>query len=121
MREAGAIRGRLHLSALALLLGVAGCVGPSPRYDQDARELGFVRDEIAGAGFTHAVYRARRAAGGNDLHVYLEGDGTPWIGGRHAAVDPTPGSPVALQLMARDPGAVLLLGQFVSAAREHQA
>ncbi len=101
----------MRISALALLLAIAACAGPSPRFDREARELGFVREDVAGAGFTHAVYRARRAAAGNRLHVYLEGDGTPSIDGRHAAVDPTPRSPVALKLMMRDPEAALLLGR----------
>jgi dienelactone hydrolase len=103
----------MRVAALALLLALAACAEPSPRFDREAQELGFVREEVAGAGFTHAVYRNRgaRAAAGSGLHVYLEGDGTPWTGGRHAAVDPTPRSPVALELMARDGGAALLLGR----------
>jgi len=101
----------MRVSALAVLLAIAACAGPSPRFDLDARELGFDREEVAGAGFMHAVYRARLTAPANRLHVYLEGDGTPWIGGRHAALDPTPRSPVALRLMTRDPGPALLLGR----------
>ncbi len=101
----------MRISALAMLLAIVACAGPSPRFDREARELGFVREDIGGAGFTHAVYRAPRTATESRLHVYLEGDGTPWINGRHAAVDPTPRSPVALRLMARDPRATLLLGR----------
>jgi pimeloyl-ACP methyl ester carboxylesterase len=101
----------MRISALGMLLAITACAGPSPRFDRDARELGLVREEVAGAGFTHAVYRALGIARGNRLHVYLEGDGTPWIDGRHAAVDPTPRSPVALRLMTRDPEAALLLGR----------
>lgn len=96
---------------LAMLLALAACAGPSPRFDQEAERLGLVRDEVAGAGFTHAVYRAPGVFRGDRLHVYLEGDGTAWVGGRHAAVDPTPRSPVALPMMARDPGPALLLGR----------
>jgi hypothetical protein len=104
-------RRRIVALALAAPLAIAACTGPPPRFDLEASELGFVREEVAGAGFTHAVYRARRTTAGNRLHVYLEGDGMPWTGGRHAAVDPTPHSPVALALMARDPQAALLLGR----------
>jgi dienelactone hydrolase len=101
----------MRIGALAILVAVAACAGPSPRYDRDAGELGLSRGDMRGAGFTHAVYRNRSAATGNRLHIYLEGDGTPWVDGRHAAVDPTPRSPVALRLMARDPQAALLLGR----------
>ncbi len=101
----------MRIGLLAVLLAIAACAGPSPRFDREAQELGFVREDVAGAGFTHAVYRAPRIAAGKRLHVYLEGDGTPWIDGRYAAVDPTPRAPVALKLMARDPQAAMLLGR----------
>jgi len=101
----------MRIGALAILLALAACAGPSPRFDSEAQELGFVREDVAGAGFKHAVYRTRRTATGNRLHVYLEGDGTPWTDGRDPSVDPTPRSPVALTLMARDPEAALLLGR----------
>ena len=107
------MRGRRRLSALVLAmpLAIAACAGPSPSFDREAHELGFVREDVAGTGFTHAIYRVGRAAAGDRLHVYLEGDGTPWTDGRHAAVDPTLRSPVALKLMTRDPAVTLLLGR----------
>lgn len=104
-------RRRIRALALALPLALAACAGPSARFDREADELGLVREEVAGAGFAHALYRGRRATAGDRLHVYLESDGTPWVDGRHAAVDPTPRSPLALRLMARDPQAALLLGR----------
>src|SRR5262252_7711648 len=97
--------------ALALLAAIAACAAPSPSFDRDARELGLVREDVVGAGFTHAIYRSHRTPTADHLDVYLEGDGTPWTDGRHAAVDPTPRSPLALELMARDPQAALLLGR----------
>lgn len=42
------------------------------------------------------------AAGREELHVYIEGDGTPFIRGTRIAGDPTPKKPVALRLMKRD-------------------
>ncbi len=39
----------------------------------------------------------------NVLRVYLEGDGLAWRSRRHVSDDPTPVSPVALQLMLADP------------------
>jgi hypothetical protein len=103
----------MRACALVGLLALAACAAPSPRYDREARYAGFSREDIAGAGFAHAVYRNRAARDGapGDLHVYLEGDGTPWVNGRHVAVDPTPGSPVALELMAHDSAPSILLGR----------
>jgi len=37
-----------------------------------------------------------------ELHVYIEGDGTPWIRGTGIAADPTPKKPLTLRLMKRD-------------------
>ena len=45
------------------------------------------------------------------LKVYVEHDGTPWIGGEAVAADPTPRVPLALELMARDTGPRLFLGR----------
>jgi hypothetical protein len=100
-----------RLGALLGLLAIAACAGPAARFDREASSLGLAREDIAGAGFTHAVYRSARAAAGGDLHIYLEGDGTAWVSGRYVAVDPTPRMPVALLLMTRDPAPALLLGR----------
>ena len=37
------------------------------------------------------------------LRVYIEGDGRPWLGRGRVAADPTPTTPVALQLALADP------------------
>lgn len=63
-------------------------------------------------GFRHTVYRVAADEPGNPpLHVYLEGDGTPYIRGGLAAADPTPREPVALRLLALDRAPALLLGR----------
>jgi len=99
------------VGVLPVLLAIAACAGPSPRYDGEAERLGLVRGEIAGVGFTHVVYRRADAAAGDRLHIYIEGDGTAWVAGLHAAVDPTPRSPVALPMMAQDRAPAMLLGR----------
>ena len=45
------------------------------------------------------------------MHVYVEHDGTPWLDLTHPAADPTPRSPLALELMAEDAGPRLFLGR----------
>ncbi|MCP1673918.1 pimeloyl-ACP methyl ester carboxylesterase [Natronocella acetinitrilica] len=45
------------------------------------------------------------------LHVYLTGDGTPWIGGRRIARDPTPRGRLTLELMAQDHAPRILLNR----------
>ena len=101
--------------ALTLSLGLAllgGCAGPSERFAARASALGFGAARVAGEGFAHIVYRAAgpQPDGGRLLHVYLDGDGTPWERGRPAA-DPTPREPLVLGLMALDPASSVYLGR----------
>jgi len=44
-------------------------------------------------------------------HVYIEGDGIPWIRRQVIAADPTPTKPLMLQLMAQDDQPALYLGR----------
>lgn len=96
-------------AAAALLL--AGCATPAERFDREARQFGFERTFLAGDGFRHVVWLAGLEGAGDSLHVYIEHDGTPWLAGSRVSDDPTPRTPVALELMARDAGARLFLGR----------
>lgn len=99
------------LAALGLGLWLAGCAGVAERYDAAARERGLERHDVVGTTFHHAVFQPPAAKAGRILHVYIEGDGTPLIGGRSPTVDPTPRRPLMPALMARDPAPKLLLGR----------
>lgn len=103
-----ALRG-LALAALALL--AAACATPTDRFDRRANALGFEAGTLEGDGFRHRVWTAGLDDRAAPLHVYIEHDGTPWIGGTRVADDPTPRTPFALELMARDSGPRLLLGR----------
>jgi dienelactone hydrolase len=104
-------RRRLHrIAALAGLLAVA-CASPSERFAREAEGFGFASAVLQGDGFRHLVYAAGRARRGEPRHVYIEHDGTPWLDRAYVASDPTPRSPFALELMARDAGPRLLLGR----------
>jgi pimeloyl-ACP methyl ester carboxylesterase len=95
----------------AALLG-AGCGTVPERFDRAAAAAGLQRSEIAGLGFSHALYRPSRAnLAKGPLHVYLTGDGRPHIRPTLPARDPTPRRPVVLDLMALDPAPRLLLGR----------
>jgi pimeloyl-ACP methyl ester carboxylesterase len=96
---------------------LAGCATVSARYDARARALGFARGEVTGTDFRHTVY-ARTSPAPRHVRVYLEGDGTPWVGGRTIASDPTSRRAFALELMARDAGDVLLVGRPCYHGRE---
>jgi hypothetical protein len=106
---------RLGLRIIALLLVLAaallvsGCASPASKFDRRAAELGLSRRVVRGTEFDHVVYEKDGAPTGT-LHVYLDGDGTPWIAGRPAD-DPTPRNPLVLRLMALDPSRAFYLGR----------
>ena len=89
-----------------------GCSGPSARFDTAAGELGFGRERFSAAGLPLVVYSNHRAVtGARRLHVYIGGDGTPWLAGRWVAADPTASNPLTLRLMARDRSPAVFLGR----------
>lgn len=97
---------------LLVALQLSGCAGPSQRADERAAELGYRRVLVRGEGFEHVAYLKEGPTPANSaLHVYLDGDGTPWVRKRIAAADPTPRKPLMLELMALDPAPSLYLGR----------
>lgn len=90
---------------------LAACATPAQRYDAAAGARGLVAAEVEGAGYRHAVYRPAGTRGGDILHIYIEGDGTPLIRQRAAAADPTPRRPLMPALMAADPAPAVVLGR----------
>ena len=61
--------------------------------------------------FAHLIIHRLNNPDSDVLHVYIEGDGQPWVAGRYIAFDPTPENPIALHLMMRDPRNSLYLGR----------
>src|SRR5262249_59048349 len=100
----------LTISLGLTLLG--GCAQPSERFANPPSARGFDASRVEGEGFTHIVFRPAtpRPNGGRVLHVYLDGDGTPWEHGGPAA-DPTPRDSLVLRLMALDPAPGVYLGR----------
>lgn len=93
---------------------------PVDHLNQLAAEQGFSRSSIKANGFNLLVYENRvstdsqnnsELAAPSVLHVYLEGDGSPW---RHRTIvmpDPTPRSPLMLRLMGLDQWNAAYLGR----------
>lgn len=100
---------RFMLPLLVVL--VAGCADPARRIRQLAADSGFLPLELQGGGFRLAAFSKPVAGTAGSLHVYLEGDGTPWTTRHAIAADPTPRNPVMLRLMALDPAPSLYLGR----------
>ncbi len=97
------------LLVACLLLSSAACTSPASDFARRVRALGLAEGRVRGEPFDHLLLRNSEPAG-RRLHVYLEGDGTPWLGGLPAR-DPTPRRPLALSLMAQDTTASVYLGR----------
>ncbi len=72
-------------------------------------ELVGTEDKISVQGFD-LYARRNNFQPAKKLHIYIEGDGRPWIENR-LAVDPGPFDPVALFLMQQDPSPSFYLGR----------
>ena len=98
---------------LALLFSIIcpSCVTPAARVDEEAASHGFERQTVSGTGFLHRVYQNNITTSSGNLHVYIEGDGLPWLLPDLVSSDPTPRNPLMLRLMAQDPEPAIYLGR----------
>src|SRR6185312_16414959 len=121
--QCASIASRSHLVAGVILLGMAvlamatGCVGTPSRVADVVREAHFQEDVVQGTTFRHRIFRRdypaspAGAAASGTLHIYIEGDGRPFIARTLVTADPTPRDPLMLHLMALDPGPSVYLGR----------
>ncbi len=84
-------------AALGVLIG---CTTPAYQFDRTALQLGLQGNVLEGKHFLHKVYRNH--AFGSRVHIYLDGDGTPWLTRHLIANDPTPRDPLVLQWLVQD-------------------
>jgi hypothetical protein len=94
-------------------VSLAACSTPAERITNEAADYGFTAQVIESRKFRHQVYRNNPAdhTKGAVLHVYLEGDGTPWLNNEKVARDPTSRKSLMLGLMAVDTAPSLYLGR----------
>jgi pimeloyl-ACP methyl ester carboxylesterase len=97
------------LGSICCLLILGSCSSPAQDFSQYAFTLGMRRDVVAGTEFQHVVFSHGNRLS-RTLHIYVDGDGTPWRAWGPTA-DPTPRNPLLLRLMARDPNPSLYLGR----------
>lgn len=97
----------LLVLATAIILSLADCSrggeAARVRASRLSEQAGFTPTIIA-AGSFHLQAYLRLTARSPILRVYLEGDGHAWDTTTRPSEDPTPWSPVALELAAVDPG-----------------
>lgn len=94
---------------LTSILFLVGCSSLAEEFARKAAERGLKREVLTGARFQHVIYY-KPGSSSKTLHVYLDGDGIPWIAGRPSD-DPTPRNPLLLNLMALDSAPAVYLGR----------
>ena len=93
------------------LATLAACSTPTTRLNDLAKSHDFKRSIVNTHGFNHLVYTSNLTDAKSVLHVYLEGDGSPWKYRVITMPDPTPRHPLALRLMAHDSAASAYVGR----------
>jgi len=107
---------------LAVLVSVwlQACATPGGNLSKLAEGKGFRQSNVRAAGYDLTAFDneslvadtlAGRESGRNVLHIYLEGDGTPWKHRTIVMPDPTPRNPLMLRLMALDSQPAAYLGR----------
>jgi hypothetical protein len=105
----------LHTLAAGWLLSagflLSGCAAPAEHADKMASGFGFHRDLVAGKPFRHVIYRNLPHGRADVLHVYIEGDGSPFERPTVVATDPTSRDLLMLRLMSQDASPSIYLGR----------
>lgn len=95
-----------------LLVALSGCSTATIRLNRQARYYNFETISSKADGLAMQSYYSPASNNpAKRLHVYLEGDGTPWESGLVPAAEPTTRASVVLPLMAMDPAPSLYLGR----------
>jgi hypothetical protein len=104
-------RGCRQVVVSLIMLAANACSSPAIRFDTEAARLGYTRTVVRGTEFLHVAYLKGEQKAKEAVHVYLEGDGLPWINHSFVARDPTPRDALMLRLMQLDPTPSILLGR----------
>jgi len=94
-----------------LFMMLLSCASPSQQFTNSANKLNLVGWQLLGLEFEHKVYHNSYWGKSGLLHVYLDGDGRPFLRPYVVAVDPTPRNMLVLDLLAQDEGPALYLGR----------
>ncbi|NOT84080.1 MAG: alpha/beta fold hydrolase [Methylococcaceae bacterium] len=96
------------------LLSLIACTPPAKHFAEIADSYGFNGFSINSEQFEHQFYvnqAVMQPSADQKLHVYLDGDGTPWEQQRWVADDPTSRNPMILAMMQQDKAAAVFLGR----------
>ncbi len=113
---------KIHAIYACIVTLLVACATPAQRINILASQLNLTRSELTSGEFQLVVYENTPTTNQPVLHIYLEGDGTPWIHKKWVAADPTTRNPLMLRLLAIDPKPSLYLGRpcyYGKARNEH--
>lgn len=99
---------------IIVLFCLSSCMTPSESFARVATDLKYHQQIINAPLFQHIIFLNTAAVHDKNhetLHVYLDGDGTPWKNNRWLAKDPTSRNPLILNLMHQDKTPAILLGR----------
>lgn len=99
---------------IILCIGLVACSSPSQKFTKTAKYFNFYPQQIIGKPFQHQFFLNQQALNNSQkdtLHVYIDGDGTPWEGNRWVSRDPTSRNPMILDMMNADNAPSILLGR----------
>lgn len=100
----------LTLSLAGLIVGCT--INPSDSFQQAALSRQLQSQVLWGEGYSIQAYtNLPTRQPHSSLHVYLDGDGTPWLAQNYINQDPTPVSFTVLDLIQQDPAPSLYLGR----------
>lgn len=100
-----------RLLAYSLLGFNAACVSPAQKAQQQAEQLGMQTLSLPGGNYKLTAYYKPSQSTAKTLHVYLEGDGSPWLRGVWPAAEPTTRDSLMLALLAIDEAPGLYLAR----------
>jgi len=106
-------RYRLAITALYVVV-LSACATPTEQFNEVALASGFTGFSIHTGSFEHQLFindPAHLQQHDSVIHVYLDGDGTPWEQNRWIANDPTSRNPMILELMQQDKHPAVFLGR----------
>ena len=105
-------RGLILLSMAYMPFFINGCTSSSPeKFYKTAKQLKLEKNIIRGKEFPMIYYTKGIKHNTDNLHIYLGGDGMPWLDIMTYSTDPTPDNPLVLQLMGMDSSPSLFLGR----------
>jgi hypothetical protein len=99
------------LLGLSIAVLLPACSTSPKHVEVLAARMGLTRSVVQGTDFLHVMYFTQKFHPVSVLHVYIEGDGSPWLDMRTVSPDPTPRHPLMLHLMALDSSPSVYLGR----------